>query len=74
MTEKLKKVMADIFEIPEGTIDETTSQESLAEWTSLAHLRLITELEVNFGVNVSMEDALTLTSYPKLVQHLSARA
>ncbi|NNE43727.1 MAG: acyl carrier protein [Gemmatimonadetes bacterium] len=74
MSEQLRHLMAEIFEIPAASIDEQTNQENLAEWTSLAHLRLITELESTFGVQVSMDQALALTTFPALLQVVSPPA
>lgn len=71
MSDRLKQIMSDVFEVRPDQIGDETSQETLADWTSLAHLRLITELESQFGVQVSMDEALSLTSYAKLVGFLA---
>jgi len=73
MSERLRQIMSDVFEVRPDAIGESTSQETLSDWTSLAHLRLITELESEFDVSVTMDEALSLTSYPKLVEYLSSR-
>lgn len=73
MNDQLRHLMAEIFEISAASIDEKTNQENLAEWTSLAHLRLITELESTFGVRVSMEQALGLTTFPALLEVVTAQ-
>ena len=74
VNEQLRNVMAEVFEVPASSIDDTTNQETLEEWTSLAHLRLISELESAFGVQVSMEQALALTTFPALVQLLNGNS
>lgn len=71
MSDRLKEIMSDVFEVRPDQIGDETSQETLADWTSLAHLRLITEFESQFGVQVSMDEALSLTSYAKLVAFLA---
>lgn len=71
MQDRLKQLMADVFEVPSTSIGELTTQESLPEWTSLAHLRLVTEMESAFGVQVSMEQALGLTSFVALATFLN---
>jgi len=63
--------MAEVFEVPAESIGAETTQETLPEWTSLAHLRLVTELESAFGVRVTMEQALELTSFSALASLLS---
>jgi acyl carrier protein len=71
MSEQLKQIMSDVLDVRADQIGDETSQETLADWTSLAHLRLITELESEFGVQVSMDEALSLTSYAKLAAFLA---
>ena len=46
------------------------SQSDVPEWTSLNHLRLITELESAFGVELTMDEALALTSLPRIRERL----
>ena len=71
MSERLKEVMARVFEVPVARIDSETSQENLDEWTSLSHLRLITELESELGVQLTMQDAIECTSLRKLAERLA---
>ena len=71
MSERLKEVMARVFEVPVARIDFETSQENLDEWTSLSHLRLITELESELGVQLTMQDAIECTSLRKLAERLA---
>jgi len=72
MSGRLKETMARVFEVPSDAISQNTSQETLDEWTSLSHLRLITELEHAFDVQFSMQDATELTSFLKLVEFLGS--
>ena len=37
----LKQVMADIFGVSEGSIDESTSIDTLYEWGSIKHMNLV---------------------------------
>jgi acyl carrier protein len=70
VNERLREVMAEVLEVPASSIDETTTQESLEEWTSLSHLRLIGEIERAFGVRVAMERALELNTVAALLELL----
>ena len=65
---KVKAILAEVLELPEDQISADASLETLSQWTSLNHLRLITELESTFGVEVSMDEALALNSLTKLAE------
>ena len=73
--EKLKEVMGDTFDIDEDDISHETSNETIEQWDSLNHLRLVTALEGEFDISLTMDEINTMTSYPKIVElvtkHLS---
>lgn len=48
-------------------IDDGTSTDTLAKWTSLAHMNLIVALEEEFGVNFTDEQMIEMLSYPLVV-------
>jgi acyl carrier protein len=64
--DKLKQVMAAVLRVPADQIDDLTSTDTVAEWTSLAHLDLILAIEEEFGVTIPDEEVGDLTSYPLL--------
>jgi len=61
---ELKRVIAAVLDVPPESIDETTSVDTVEEWTSLAQLNLILALEEEFGIEIPDEEAADLTSYP----------
>ena len=46
---------ARIFGVDRGEIDETTAYESIPGWDSVNHLRLVMEVEREFGVKYPLE-------------------
>jgi acyl carrier protein len=61
---KLKEVVADVFGIAVERIDENASVDTIAEWTSLNHLKLVLALEAAFDVSLSEEQTVEILSYP----------
>lgn len=59
--------MSGLFAIDESDIDENSSLETVENWDSLQHINLIMALEEEFGVQVDMDDALEMVSYPEVV-------
>ena len=66
--EKLKEVIADTFDIDEDEIDHETTNDTVEKWDSLNHLRLVTAVEGEFGISLTMEEINAMTSYPKVVE------
>ena len=75
--EKLKEVIADTFDIDESEICEDTSRDTLGNWDSLNHLRLVTALEQDLGISFSMDEINTMDSYPRILgtvtKHLNVK-
>ena len=69
MSDRVRKIVAEVLRIPEDRLPDDASRESVPEWTSLEHLRVIDELERACGVSVTMDEALALTSLAKLSEH-----
>lgn len=49
------------------------SSESLAEWDSMAHIRLLSSIAEEFGIEFEMEDYEDLVSYRKIVNYLESK-
>jgi len=59
--EKLRQVMADIFEVETADIHDDTSEDSLERWDSIHQMNLVFALEEAFGVQFSDDEVLRLT-------------
>ncbi len=64
---KLKQVLADIFGIDAGKVDETTSVDTVEKWDSLRHLNLVLALEEKFKVTLTEEQTVQILSYPLII-------
>jgi|tagenome__1003787_1003787.scaffolds.fasta_scaffold19950505_2 acyl carrier protein len=60
----LKRVIGAVLDVPAESIDESTSADTIEDWTSLAQLNLILALEEEFDIQIPDEEAAELTSYP----------
>ena len=62
--EKLKRVLANIFNINIDEIDDATSVDSVPQWDSLKHLNLVLALEHEFNITLSTEQTVEILNYP----------
>jgi acyl carrier protein len=61
--EKLKKIMASVFNVSPGEIDEGCAVGSFKKWDSLAHMNLIVILEQEYDLELSDDDVADMLSY-----------
>jgi acyl carrier protein len=66
-------VVAEVFGVPRDQVRDETSNQTLPEWDSLGHITLVLELETRFGISLSVEEALTLTSVGAIKRALAER-
>ncbi len=59
--------MSGIFAVDEADLDENSSLETVENWDSLQHVNLIMALEEDFGVQIDVDDALEMVSFPEVV-------
>ena len=71
--ERVSEVVADTFNLDPGEIGSGTSAWELGAWTSLAHLRLVSNLEQVFGVHFTMEEMTSMMSVAAIAHVLASR-
>jgi acyl carrier protein len=64
----LASLVAETLGIDEARVVPELSAETVEEWDSLNHLRLITAVEKQFQIRLSMEEVISLTNIGDLAQ------
>ena len=59
----LTEIFSDIFGKPGDSFGAGTNPDTLPEWDSLAHIRLISALEERFDRRISLEDQVDMLSF-----------
>jgi acyl carrier protein len=62
MQDRIKAVMAQIFNVDIGAINAESSPENVERWDSLRHMQLIMAIEDEFGVTFSDDEIPDLLS------------
>ena len=70
---KLKKIISNIFGISEDKITDDTSTENVEKWDSLNHINLILSIEEQFGITISEDEMIEMTSFVNIKKILSVK-
>jgi acyl carrier protein len=74
MRERVKQVMAELFECSPEAIPDAASPATLAGWDSLRQIELMLALEIEFSVRIPTEEMLELVSLPSIEGFLCEHA
>ncbi len=66
MNPRLAELIAETFDIPVASVTPELTRDEHPAWDSLNHLRLVTALEEEFGVQLSMDEIENTTSAAQL--------
>ncbi|MEI8121626.1 MAG: acyl carrier protein [bacterium] len=72
-TQELLNRLAVALGIPEGQLTLADSTDSIAEWDSIGHLNVLSELESHFGSVVEDNEIRRFTTIRQLVDGLRTR-
>lgn len=59
---KLEQIVASTLEIPIEQVNDDLSLDTCAEWTSLAHIALLSALEAGYATDFDIEESIEMDS------------
>jgi acyl carrier protein len=62
----IEELVAQVFGAEPGSIDASSSPESVEGWDSMGHLNLIAALEKRFSVSIDIGDAMEMVSVRRI--------
>ena len=71
--QRLQQIFREALENDKLVITDTLSPETLPEWDSLAHVKLMMACEEEFGVRFSIEETVESTSVANLKAVLASK-
>lgn len=71
--QRLQPIFREVFENGKLALSDGLSAETMPEWDSLAHVKLIMACEEEFGVKFSIEETVESNSVAKLKAVLAAK-
>lgn len=73
MKKAVCEIIGTIMGVPPESVNETSSPETLSNWTSLNHMNLILALEQEFGVRFTDAQVVELLSVQAIMNALEER-
>ena len=73
MRDKIKNVMALVFEIEPSQIPDSASTSTIDNWDSLNHMNLVVALEEEFKILFSDEEIVEIISLEAVEKSLSSK-
>ena len=70
---RMTEVFRDVFELPNLEINETDSQEQIAGWDSMAHVRLVIALEEEFDIQFDSDEIAVTVSVGAFAELISTK-
>ena len=71
--QRLQQIFREAFDNDKLTLTDSLSPETMPDWDSLAHIKLLVGCEEEFGVKFSIEETMDSTSVGKLKSVLAAK-
>ena len=72
--QQAKRILGEVLEMDAASIPDTASMETMPQWDSLNHIRLISLLEKEFGRPIEGPEILAITSLMNLASMLRRRS
>ncbi len=63
MEDRIKNVMAAVFEITNDEINDESSPDTIRTWDSLKHMQMVVALEEEFGIEFEDEEITEMLNY-----------
>lgn len=72
---RLRRVFAGVLRVEAEGLEPGSSPETVETWDSLAHLMLVSAVESEFGVSLTIDEVIEMASFAKalaVVEHAVA--
>jgi acyl carrier protein len=71
--EKYKNVFIESLSLKSETFSEEIKYNDVAEWDSIGHMTLMSELEEEFKITLETDDIIDFSSYKKGIELLNSK-
>jgi acyl carrier protein len=68
--DKFFTIVSRVLKIDRNKIDLSASRDNLREWDSLTHIKLLCELEEEFGIDIPIEEIPSIRKLEDFLKYL----
>lgn len=72
VTTRLYNLLGDVLGVDPVNLSEESSPDTVAEWDSLNHLMVVTAIEGEFDISISIDEAVAMRSIAAIREQLRA--
>lgn len=69
--EKLREIVSSVLVVPNDDNLENLSSANCEDWTSIAQVTLVVEIENAFNIELEMDEAMNMDSFAKIKEILA---
>lgn len=73
MLNTVQDIFRDIFDEDDLVVDRTSSSDSIEEWDSLAHINLVTAVEIEFKVKFALGELTSLKDVGDMIDLIAIK-
>ena len=70
MDDRLSRILKNVFTLSDKEFREDLKKEDISNWDSLRHMDLIATIEAEYDITLSMQEILSINSFPALTEVL----
>lgn len=74
MDQRIAEVFNAVFQLPPEQLTDALTPQDVAGWDSLGHVRLVTQLQEQFGVEFEVDEIMRMETVGEIKKILAARA
>lgn len=71
---KLTELFREIFDDDSIILEDSTTAKDITGWDSLMHVTLLSEIEEEFDISISMGEKATMKNVGEIVDYISKKA
>jgi len=71
--DRVRRVFTEVFDDPTLRVDEGTTAADIADWDSVAQVKLVLAIEEEFGVRLSTDEVLAFQHVGDVVRSLNKK-
>ncbi|MBN8703043.1 MAG: acyl carrier protein [Bacteroidetes bacterium] len=73
MIDKIKLIMATVFDVESSSIAQETSSETIEKWDSINHMNLITSLEDEFDIRFDDAEIAEMLNFKAIFESVTKK-